>query len=211
VLKGERVSLRALASEDAAVLWRWHLDHEFSVLDGVLYPSSLSVWEAFVRCAAEPSFQRIVLGIETEGGRLVGYISLKRTASEDRRADFGIAIERDSWDKGYGADATRTLLRFAFIEMNLHRVSLGVLDSNLRAQRSYQKCAFREEGRLREHRFRNGRWCDQILMGVLDREFLEIDRASQTGLRKQEDTESGLRSERSQSGVGGNKQESEAT
>ena len=92
-------------------------------------------------------------------------------AAEDRNADFGIAIERGHWDQGYGTDATRTILRFAFTEMNLHRVSLGVLDYNARARRCYEKCGFREEGRVREHHFHDGRWHDQIMMGILQHEF----------------------------------------
>jgi RimJ/RimL family protein N-acetyltransferase len=95
--------------------------------------------------------------------------------AEHRNADSGIAIERAYWDKGYGTDATHTMLRFAFTEMGLHRVTLGVADYNARARRVYEKCGFQVEGRLREAKFRDGRWCDNIIMGILDREFLALD------------------------------------
>jgi len=49
----------------------------------------------------------------------------------------------------------------------LHRVSLGVYDFNPRAQRVYEKCGFRLEGRLR-HAFRwEGQWHDELLMAIL--------------------------------------------
>jgi RimJ/RimL family protein N-acetyltransferase len=60
--------------------------------------------------------------------------------------------------------------------MNLHRLALGVLDYNVRARRCYEKCGFREEGREREHRFHDGRWHDQIFMGILQPEFDRGDR-----------------------------------
>lgn len=38
--------------------------------------------------------------------------------------------ETEYWDQGYGTHAVRTLLRFAFQELNLHRLSLEVFDFN---------------------------------------------------------------------------------
>ena len=172
MLKGERVRLRAFELSDAETVWGWYQDHEFSVLDGNIYGASLETIRVFVQSMASPSYADVSLGIETEDGALIGLIRLKRGTPEDRHADFGIAIERAYWDRGYGTDATRTLLRFAFEEMNLHRVSLTVLDYNTRAQRCYEKCGFRIEGRARSARYRDGRWCDEILMGILEDQFV---------------------------------------
>ena len=118
-----------------------------------------------------PSFADVSLGIENEHSALIGIVRLKRVSAENRCADFGIAIERNSWNHGYGTHATRTILRFAFGELGLHRVQLDVLDYNARARRCYEKCGFVEEGRERQAKFRNGRRCDNVLMGILAHEF----------------------------------------
>jgi len=94
-------------------------------------------------------------------------VRLKRGRPEDRHADFGIAIQRADWDRGYGTDATRTVLRFGFDEMQLHRIALGVRADNLRARRVYEKCDFREEGVLRAAKYVEGRWVDHVLMAIL--------------------------------------------
>jgi RimJ/RimL family protein N-acetyltransferase len=172
MILGERVRLRALEPSDAEVVSVWYRDHEFSVLDGNIYGDSLESLRTFLKSVASPSYADAAFGIENEEGVLIGMVRLKRGRPEDRRADFGIAIERAYWNGGYGTDATRTALRFAFEEMNLHRISLTVLDYNTRAQRCYEKCGFRIEGRLRRSRFRDGRWCDEILMGILQDEFV---------------------------------------
>lgn len=172
MLKGERVTLRALEPTDAEALYQWHLDHEFSDLDGVIYPTSRASWEEFVGKIATPSFNELILGIEIQPAELIGYISLKRTRPEERNADFGIAIRKENWSQAYGRDATNTIPCFAFNEMNLHRVTLTVLDYNERAQRCYLACGFREEGRLREAKYREGRYCDKIVMGVLKSEYM---------------------------------------
>ena len=85
---------------------------------------------------------------------------------------MGIQIgERDYWGKGYGTDALRVLLRYAFDELNLQRVSLSVLEGNARAMRSYEKCGFRYEGRERHAWAYDGRRWDEIYMGLLREEW----------------------------------------
>ena len=163
--------LRALDTSDAETMWLWYQDHEFSVLDGAIYPSSRSTIEEFLRSLPAPSFGDVSLGIETHEGALIGIIRLKRVRAEDRSADFGIAIAKPWWNRGYGTDATETILRFAFEEMRLHRVSLTVQDHNARARRVYEKCGFVEEGVLRQRRWRFGRWIDVIAMSILEDEY----------------------------------------
>ena len=175
MLTGDRVRLRALDASDTDTVWSWYQDHEFSTLDGNIYPSSRASTEAFLRSLPAPSFADVSLGIETETGEMIGIVRLKRISPEHRHADFGIAIARPWWDRGYGTDATRTILRFAFEEMQLHRVNLTVHDYNERARRVYQKCGFVEEGRLRESKWIRGRWHDRVQMGVLSREWRQLD------------------------------------
>ena len=52
----------------------------------------------------------------------------------NRSAQVGIVIgSKPHWGKGYGTDAMRIVLRFAFEKMNLHRVWLNVYDFNVAA------------------------------------------------------------------------------
>jgi RimJ/RimL family protein N-acetyltransferase len=175
MLQGERVRLRALEPTDVDAIWTWHHDHEFHVLDGWIYPSSRKQLADLVDRVTAPRFTDVWLGIETETATLIGYTTLKRARPEHRSAEFGIAIERGHWDAGYGTDATRTILRFAFTQMGLHRVELDVLDTNARAQRVYEKVGFQVEGRARESRFRDGRWHDTVRMSILAHEFAALD------------------------------------
>jgi RimJ/RimL family protein N-acetyltransferase len=118
-------------------------------------------------------FSGLVLAIETkDGGIHIGDAGLHSTSAEHRRANLGIIIgDKEYWSKGYGTDTVRVLLRFAFEQMNLHRVELGTFDFNERAQACYRKCGFVEEGRRREDRYIDGRYHDLIIMGILRREW----------------------------------------
>ena len=105
---------------------------------------------------------------------LIGNVGQIGLDWKNRSAFLGIVIaEKEYWGRGYGSDAIVTLLRFAFGEMNLHRIYLSVFDTNPRAIRCYEKCGFRHEGRAREALFRDGRYHDALQMAILRQEFFD--------------------------------------
>ncbi|MBN1314870.1 MAG: GNAT family N-acetyltransferase, partial [Anaerolineales bacterium] len=79
--------------------------------------------------------------------------------------------DRNYWNRGFGSDATRVLLQFAFYELNLHRVSLTVFANNQRAIHVYRKLGFIHEGCAREFLARDGKRWDMLFMGILKSEW----------------------------------------
>lgn len=107
-----------------------------------------------------------------EDDQIIGETGLADTLNPHGDCWFYIGIgERAMWGRGYGSDATRVILRFAFQELNMHRVSLGVFEYNARAKHSYEKVGFVEEGRQRAVLHRNGRRWDGFVMGILRDEW----------------------------------------
>jgi len=173
MLEGKLVRLRALEPEDLERNLRWMNDGEVrQFLLDARYPISRAEEEKWMEANQGSSFRHVRLAIETREGQHIGNMDLRHTSPEHRRAELGIMIgEKDCWGRGYGTDAIRRLLRFAFEEMNLNRVYLTTDENNSRALACYRKCGFREEGRLRQDRFLEGRYWDTIVMGVLREEF----------------------------------------
>jgi RimJ/RimL family protein N-acetyltransferase len=105
--------------------------------------------------------------------QLLGTASLDVESWPNREAWVVIAIgERANWSRGYGSDAMRVLLRYAFTELNLASVSLVVFGYNERAQRSYLKVGFKVEGRQRERLRRGDQRHDMVFMSILRDEWL---------------------------------------
>ncbi len=108
--------------------------------------------------------------------QLIGFVYLGIESWVHRDAFVAIGIgNREALGKGYGTDAMRLALRYAFTELALHRVSLNVFSNNARAMRSYEKAGFKREGVLREALLRDGVRLDIIYMGVLRHEWLSLD------------------------------------
>jgi RimJ/RimL family protein N-acetyltransferase len=91
---------------------------------------------------------------------------------------LGIVIgDKNYWGQGYGTDAVRAVLRWAFDYLNLNRVWLTVYDYNERAFRCYAKCGFRHEGTMRQAKYADGEHHDELMMGILRDEFQQQEEA----------------------------------
>jgi len=181
LLQGDLVELVAFSAErDADTLMRWTRDTEYWRL---LDASPARAWalpqvrEFIGREFETDAPNAFMFAIRTRADqRLIGDIGLDGIRWTHGDAFVGIGIgERAYWGKGYGTDAMRLMLRFAFQELNLHRVSLTVYGYNPRAQRSYEKNGFRVEGRARQVLLRDGARHDVIYMGILRDEWAQTN------------------------------------
>jgi diamine N-acetyltransferase len=91
-------------------------------------------------------------------------------------AEFNISIGvKGCWGKGYGTEATRLMLHYAFATLGFNMIWLRVLSVNERAIRAYTRAGFREAGRLREAQCVGQQAYDLVYMDCLAREFLAAE------------------------------------
>lgn len=168
-LVGERVYLRPLELEDLDRCFRWIMDPEVNrYLLGPRLPLNRLREEEWLRSLYRSDRDMVFAICLKEGDRHIGNCGLHRISWLDRFAELGIVIgEPDCWGKGYGTEAVRLLLDYAFRVLNLNRVELHVFATNERAIRSYRKVGFQEEGRLRKRRFVQGAYVDELVMAIL--------------------------------------------
>ena len=176
MIEGKLVRLRAVEPEDAENAFHWMNDREVSRGLMARYPFSHETERDWVENATRPlDFGNVRFAIETKDGVHIGHCGLHGGSAENRRAELGIMIgEKEYWGRGFGADTMITLLRFAFEQMNLHKVTLGVFEFNERGLAMYTKLGFVEEGRFRDDLFQDGRYWDLVRMSILRREYEAI-------------------------------------
>lgn len=110
--------------------------------------------------------------ILNEENQLIGLVSLTNIDRMNQTALFHIMIgDSTHRDKGIGSYATKEIIRHAFHDMNLNRVELTVLESNIRAITLYEKLGFKKEGIKREAVYKNGEFLNMIFMAILKNEY----------------------------------------
>ena len=178
---GRFVRLRAMEEDDLRRVNDLFWDPGVTAGVGAGWPEPLEGTHAFWEGSrANPNSE--LFAIESlDGGELVGACSLFDISERNRSAVLGIWIGRPFWDRGYGTEAVRTLCRLAFDELNLRRLSLSVYESNPRAHRAYEKVGFVDEGRSRRAQLVEGRFVDEIHMGLLAGELVDDPARDQPG------------------------------
>jgi RimJ/RimL family protein N-acetyltransferase len=170
MLRGAKVLLRAVTRADVPQLHEWRDLHAEWPL-GSDSPHVPTLIEDVMKDFDEgrswrSSPQQVSFGVEAEGV-LIGYVTLWGIDTFNRRAHLGIGFGPDSRGKGYGSDACRVLLRYAFSHLGLHRVQLEVLSDNVPAIRAYEAAGFVVDGVMRESGWVEGAFVDETYMSVL--------------------------------------------
>ena len=174
LLKGDLVHLDALDRSDMETLGPWwrNLDMSQLVMPLRLMPMTMEDEMEWFEAQRKNKNDVLFAVRRNDTGDLVGTLGLFKFDWRVRKCTFGISLGDPAvWGKGYGTDATRVALRYAFLELNMNRVELLVYSYNERAQRAYEKAGFQLEGRLRDALYREGRYHDELVMSVLRREW----------------------------------------
>lgn len=179
LLRGDKVRLTALTSQDISAMARWWED--------VYYLRHYAGEPAMPRNEEQlgrrfdagytptDAYRFAIRALESDD--LIGVLDLDGIGWNNRTAWFSIAIgDAANRGRGYGTEASVLGLRFAFDELNLRRVSLTVFSYNQPAIAIYEKLGFVREGVYREFIERDGQVFDMYLYGLLRREWRESER-----------------------------------
>lgn len=184
MLTGARVILRPPRPDDAEARFQLGTDAEIQRM----YGASRSDVRPMTREGAQRWAQGLasrdhVWIIEAQSASesgsgprsLLGHVRLDRVDLRDRRASMAIGIDDPTrLGQGLGSEAIGLVQGYAFNVLALHRLSIRVVAYNHRAIRAYEKCGFVLEGREREAALVDGQWHDDVMMGILDREYAQL-------------------------------------
>ena len=162
------ITLREIAREDIPVINKWRQDPDVS--DGIAAPRrfigldvDLKWYEDYVSRRGSEVRCAVTL---TDSGELVGMVSLTRIDHVHRNAEYN-AMVGGPRSRGIGTAATRAMVRHGFFDLNLHRIYVSILRDNVGSIKMCANAGFREEGTIRDGAYKNGRYHNLVLMGVL--------------------------------------------
>jgi len=161
------VTLRPLEPEDAGGLEASFNQPALVRLLGLPGPKSAKFLSDLIKSAnADPGALYVAIEVDE---MLSGYTFLDQIDWGHRHAnETGILVSNpEYWGMGLGKAAFGRLLMHGFDDLNLHRASLGVLEENQRAVKSYEALGFRHEGMRREALLLDSGWEDTLMMGLL--------------------------------------------
>ncbi|HVT02488.1 MAG TPA: GNAT family protein [Thermoanaerobaculia bacterium] len=172
MIAGDKVILRALEVHDLDRCYRWMNDPNIVRALKSRYPMPFQGEEEWLEGAVRGRVNERHFAVEQREDRLhIGNASIHDIDWISRTAAFGMFIgEPAAWNRGFGTDAIRTLVRFAFDEMNLRKLRINVFDYNERARHVLMSVGFVQEGKLEREFYREGSYHDIVILSIFKNE-----------------------------------------
>lgn len=103
---------------------------------------------------------------------LVHLLHVRRGVRQD--AIIGYSVDCNHQGEGVATEAARAVVRFAFDELNLHRLVTGYYPENTASAKVLRKLGFAVEGYARDYLYINGAWHDSILVGLINENWKPV-------------------------------------
>ena len=129
------------------------------------------VARSIASATVKPRTEYVLAVIERQTDELIGFGRLALDPHQQRGATIGFALRPDAWGVGYGLEMVRLLLSVGFDDLGLHRVWGARSPLNEASAKTMRAAGMVEEGTIREHVLKAGRWRDSVVHAILDREW----------------------------------------
>ncbi len=174
LFEGERIRFAAYdPDKDAEVESKWTTDTDYlhAINDFPAYPlTPQQIKKRHEDREEEAEKKQLFFWAvrKKEDDRLIGWAGLWNFEWTHGIGSLGLAIgANEDRGQGHGSEAMRMALRFAFDELNLHRLRAIVSEHNAGALRFFARYGFIEEVRRREAILLGGKRYDEVWLGVL--------------------------------------------
>lgn len=175
LILGEKIILRAVEESDNRMLLSLINDPETEVmLGGSSWPVSETEQ---LRWFEEQEINRDVLRCTValiQDNSAVGTVILSDIDQKNGTAQIHIKMSKnDGRGKGYGTDAVRTMVKYAFCELRLNCIYANILSYNSVSMHVFEKCGFSKDGLLRQRVFKNGQYLDIFAYSITHKDYCE--------------------------------------
>lgn len=174
ILRGERIVLRPLKDSDFNFFFKWHSDPEIRFLT-TMHPFPVTEkmerdW--FDNAVKDYSNKRVIFVIEeNDSSQPIGYFQFTEINYINRNAMLGIVIGEKAYQgKGLGKEIMELGINYGFMNLNLKKINLLVLEINANALKLYTKLGFNTEGRLLQNFFFSNEYYNVLSLGLIRNE-----------------------------------------
>ncbi len=147
ILETERLILRGWRDEDAPSLFKYASDRRVGPVAGWLPHRDVNYSRAVIRTvfASDETYAICLRDGDDEPIGSIG-LTLKGTPERplmDLEAELGYWVGVPFWGQGIATEASKEMLRHAFLDLGIKRVLAGYFHGNDRSRRVQEKCGLR--------------------------------------------------------------------
>jgi RimJ/RimL family protein N-acetyltransferase len=169
VLESERLLLKPLSSDYASESYvAWLNDPEVTAYLETPVPYTADDLREFLANVDRSDMLFWAIIVKASGTH-IGNLKIDPVNERHRFAEYGILIgDKRSHGKGFAREASELAIAYCFDELDLRKITLGVVAQNEPAVKLYQKMGFVTEGVYHDHGYYQNQWCDVLRMALFN-------------------------------------------
>lgn len=165
------MQLRAVEKEDLKQLRDWRNAPEIKKFTREYRELSMQNQLQWLESLAKDK-NTIMFAVETKDEKLIGCTGLTYIDWKNHNAEISIYIgDKKYREKGHGTDIMKTLMNYAFDELNLHMLFGEIFEYNKANVRLFEKCGFKKDGVFRDRLYRDGKYWNSFIYSILRGEW----------------------------------------
>jgi [ribosomal protein S5]-alanine N-acetyltransferase len=174
-LQSERLLVRRFADHDRATgvaherdrgIMRWIRDPQPEAESEQRLATALQPWSG-----KDGEWLLLTVAPRAQRDAMLGIVCCRVTTHEHETMEIGYRLATDVHRRGYCFEAVRRLVTFLFDEIRVRKLVAMCVAENEPSWRLLEKLGMRREGRLREYTHLDGAWRDELVYGLLAREW----------------------------------------
>jgi len=177
-LETKRLILRPIALDDKYEIFDYRSDEVSNKYQGWI-PKTIGDVESFIgkistKINEAGSWFQFVI-IEKETHKIIGDLGVHFLDSENKQAEIGCTLNKDFQAKGYATESIKRVIDYLFKELNKHRIIASIDPDNKNSIRLVERIGFRKEAHFVESLLINGKWVDDLIYALLEKDWEKIN------------------------------------
>ena len=177
MLETERLRIRPITPEDKYEIFGYRRDKETNQYQGWI-PETIEEVEAFIGKVSTqinvPGTWFQLVMIEKETQKIVGDIGIHFIDSENQQAEIGCTINKEYQNRGFATESVKAVIDYLFNPLKKHRIIASIDPDNKNSIRLVERIGFRKEAHFIQSVWINGKWADDLIYALLEKEWKEI-------------------------------------
>lgn len=171
----QRLILRPFQLTDAKTVQRLAGNKEITSRTGTIpYPYPDGLAESWIERHPEGFAKQASLICAVtlkQTGEIIGCMALEGVSKNHKKGEIAYWMAIDHWGQGYCTEAAHTVVKFAFEQWQLNKITSRHKTTNPASGKVMQKLGMKYEGTLRQEMFKDGEFCDLAVYGLLKSEY----------------------------------------
>lgn len=174
ILETNRLIIRPISVDDGVDVFTYRSDRETNKFQGWI-PETIEDVLLFINKVSKKLnvqntwFQFVI--VEKLSNRIIGDLGVHFYDSENRQVEIGCTLNKEFQHKGFATESVKRVIDFLFSDLHKHRIVTSIDPDNESSIRLVERLGFRKEAHFVESLFLNGRWVDDIIYALLERDW----------------------------------------